>query len=148
MKSLIRTFTIAGGLFLIAGIQNASAQVTDPVEFTTTFPFTVGDGTVPAGSYTIRPDDDNPAILELQGPATTVFFEAQNKIPRETPNETEVVFKHYGDTYVLKDIWVAGSDTGAETLAAEGERHAVKQYGSATEERVQARKRAHTPTND
>jgi hypothetical protein len=148
MKSFIRTIGIAGGLFLIAGIQNASAQVTDPVEFTTTFPFTVGYGTVPAGSYTIRPDDDNPDILELQGPATTVFFQAQNKIARETPNETEVVFKHYGDTYVLKDIWVAGSTTGAETLPAEGERHAAKQYGSATDERVQARKRAQAPTSD
>ncbi len=140
MKSLIRNIGIAGGLLLIAGIQNASAQVTDPVTFTTTFPFTVGYGTVPAGSYTIRPDDENPGILKLQGRHTTVFFQALDTEARKTPNETEIVFTHYGDTYVLKDVWVAGSNTGAESLASEGERHAAKQYGSATEERVEARK--------
>jgi hypothetical protein len=139
---------MAAGLCLIAGIQNASAQVDDPVEFTTAFPFTVGYGTVPAGSYTIRPDDDNPGILELQGRATTVFFQAQNTEARKAPSETEVVFKHYGDSYILKDIWVAGSSTGAETLVSEGERHATKQYGSASEERVQARKLARASTNE
>jgi hypothetical protein len=148
MKSIIRTIAIAGGLLLIAGIQNASAQVTDPVEFTTTFPFTVGYGTVPAGSYTIRPDDDNPGILELQGSGTTVFFQALNTEARKTPNETEVVFKHYGDSYILKDVWVAGSNTGAESLVSEGERHAARQYGSASEERVHAQKRARALTNE
>jgi hypothetical protein len=118
------------------------------VEFTTTFPFTVGYGTVPAGSYTIRPDDDNLEILQLQGKDTTVFFQAQNLEALKTADQTEVVFKHYGDTFVLKDIWIAGSNTGAETLASEGERHAVKQYGSATEERVPARKHAPALTNE
>jgi hypothetical protein len=140
MKSLIRTLGIAGGVFLIASVQNASAQVTDPVEFTTTFPFTVGYGTVPAGSYTIRPDDDNPDILELQGRGTTVFFQAQNTVAPKASDHTEVVFKRYGDGYILKDIWIAGSDTGVESIAAEGERHAAKKYSSASDERVPARK--------
>jgi hypothetical protein len=148
MKFFIRTLGIAGGVFLIASVQNVSAQVLDPVEFTTTFPFTVGAGTVPAGSYTIRPDDENPGILELQGRDRTVFFEANNMSARTTPKETEVVFKRYGDGYILKDVWVAGSDTGAESVSAEGERQAAAKYSATGEERVQARKRGHATTSN
>ena len=67
MTSLVRSIGIAGGILVLAGVQNASAQITNPIEFTTSFAFTVGNATMPAGAYTIRPDDDNPAILQLTG---------------------------------------------------------------------------------
>jgi hypothetical protein len=131
---------------VLAGVQNASAQVTEPVTFTTSFPFTVGNTTVPAGRYTIRPDDDNPAIFELTGAHTSVLFQAENAVARETPAKTEVVFKRYGDGYVLKNIWVDDSTTGAETIAAEGEKHATKN-GLKGEQRVAARKTSATARN-
>ena len=144
MKSLFRSVGIAAGMLVLAGVQNASAQITDPVVFTTTFPFTVGYATVPAGSYTIRPDDDNPVVFELTGEHGSVFFETNGAQARETPSKTEVVFKRYGDGYVLKDIWLEGSDSGAETIEVEGERHAAKHHNSDGEERVAARKKTDT----
>lgn len=132
---------------MLAGVHSASAQITDPVEFTTSFPFTVGFAKVPAGSYTIRPDDDNPAVYELSGAHTTVLFQMMGTQARETPSKTEVVFKRYGDGYLLKDIWLEGSNTGAEAIAVEGERHMVKHGGSALEERVAARKKSDTARN-
>jgi hypothetical protein len=141
MTSLVRSIGIAGGILLLAGVQNASAQIVYPVEFTTSFPFTVGNATVPAGSYTIRPDDDNPAILELTGAHAAVLFQTEGAQAPETPSKTEVVFKRYGDGYVLKDIWLEGSRDGAETIAAEGERHAAKHRGPEAEQRVAARKK-------
>src|ERR1700738_2648574 len=121
MKSLVCSIGVAGGILLLAGVQNVSAQIADTVEFTTSFPFTVGYATVPAGSYTIRPDDDNPGILELTGAHTALLFQAQDAQARETPSKTEVVFKRYGSGYVLKDIWVEGSDAGAGPMAGGGE---------------------------
>ena len=147
MTSLIRSLGIAGGILVLAGVQNASAQIVYPVEFTTSFPFTVGNATVPAGSYTIRPDDDNPAILELTGAHTAVLFETEDKQARETPAKTEVVFKRYGAGYVLKDVFLAGSNNGAETISTEGERHAAKHGGPEQEQRVGARKTAATSKN-
>jgi hypothetical protein len=140
MKALTRSLAIAGAIVMFAGVQNASAQIIYPVEFTTTFPFTVGNTVVPAGSYTIRPDDDNAEILELQGPKTTVLFQATNAQARETPLKTEVVFQRYGDGYVLKDIWLGGSNEGAESLTAEAERHAAKHHALNGEQRVAARR--------
>ena len=140
MTSFVRSIGIAAGILMLAGIQNASAQVTDPVEFTTSFPFTVGYASVPAGRYTIRPDDDNPGIFQLTGARTNVLFQTENTSTREAPSKTEVVFKRYGDGYVLKDIWVAGSTTGVEVIAVEGERHMTKNGGVESEQRVTARK--------
>jgi hypothetical protein len=142
MRSLIRSIGIAGGILVLAGVQNASAQIPNGVDFTTAFPFTVGNTTVPAGSYTIRPDDDDPGIFELTGKHTSVFFDTEKVTAPKTPSKTEVVFKRYGDGYVLKDIWVDGSDSGAEATTVVGEQHAAKNHGSGTEHRVLGRKKS------
>ena len=147
MKSMFRSIGIAAGMVVLAGIQNASAQITNAVEFTTSFPFTVGYATVPAGSYTIRPDDDNPAVFELTGAHGSVLFETNSAQAREMPSKSEVVFKRYGDRYVLKDIWVDGSKTGAETTTVEAERHAAKRNALESERRVEARKKSDTAAN-
>ena len=146
MKSLVRSICIGSGILLLAGVQNASAQITDAVEFTTSFPFTVGHSTVPAGSYTITPDDDNPQYLQLRGEHTGVYFQTESEEARGPASQTEVVFKRYGDGYLLKDIWVAGSTGGARTMAAEPEKHMTKHLAPKGEERVAAR-RASTPRN-
>jgi hypothetical protein len=137
MKSLIRSMATAAGILLLAGVPRADAQIINTVEFTTPFPFTVGAAMLPAGSYTIRPDEDDPSILELHGAHSSVFFETAN-VPAPRPEKTEVVFKRYGDAYVLKDVYVEGSDTGAESVSAEGERHMAKRSSSPTEHRIAA----------
>jgi hypothetical protein len=142
MRSLVRSIYIAGAIIMLAGVQNASAQIIDRVEFTTAFPFTVGHATVPAGSYTITPDFDNPQFLELTGDHVGVFFQAENAEARELPSKTEVVFKRYGDKYLLKEIWVAGINGGATTMAAEPEKHMAKQLTPAADQRVAAQKTA------
>jgi hypothetical protein len=147
MKSLGRSICIAAGILLLAGVQKASAQIVYPVEFTTSFPFTVGYATVPAGSYTITPDEDNPAMLLLAGGRTSVFFQTEDKDAQKAPSKTEVVFSKFGDKYVLKDIWVEGSTSGAESLAAEAERHMAKNGKSKSEQRVAARRKS-TTSND
>jgi hypothetical protein len=115
-----------GGILVFVGVHNASAQIGETVEFTTSFPFTAGYATMPAGSYTITPDDDSPLVLRLSGAHTSVFVETQNAEPTQIPSKTEVVFKRYGDRYVLTEIWIEGSKEGAETLSVEAEHHLAK----------------------
>ena len=142
MKALLRSIGIAGGILVLAGAQNASAQITNSVEFTTAFPFTVGNTTVPAGTYTIRPDDDASNILVLTGARSDVLFETENKTQESIPSKTELTFNRYGDGYVLKGIQVEGSEIGYVTLPAEGERHVTKRGASNGEQRIAARKKA------
>ena len=141
-----RPLSIAAGILLLAGVQNASAQITSPIGFKTSFPFSVGEAQMPAGSYTIRPDDSDPGILELTGAHASVFFEVQAAAAPSTAKKTEVVFKRYGDGYVLKDIWLEGTTDGAEAVAVHREQKAAKRHGSATEHRVAATKKAAVKT--
>jgi hypothetical protein len=145
MRSFARSISVAGGILLLAGVHHASAQIETSVEFTTPFPFTVGNTKVPAGTYSIRQDEDNPKILELTGGHTAVLFETGNPQARQTPSKTEVVFSRYGDGYVLKNVWVEGSDMGYESVRAEAERHAAKRGESKGEQRVAGRKKSDTP---
>jgi hypothetical protein len=148
MTSWFRSVGIAGGILVLAGVQNASAQLADTVEFTTSFPFTVGYATVPAGTYTVRPDDDDPRILELKGGHTAVLFQTDVVEAAKATSKTELVFKRYGEGYVLKDVWVEGSRSGAETTAVEGEKHhAAKQRGETGEERVAGHKKSRNSNN-
>ena len=110
MTRTIRAITLtalATGVLTLGGIQSASAQIDSPLKFTTTFPFTVGQATVPAGTYTIRQDDDNPQMLELTGGRVGVFFETNKADGRHLAPRARV-FKRYGYTYVT-DVWLAGS---------------------------------------
>jgi hypothetical protein len=141
-RLLTRLTLAAAGLVVFAGVRSAEAQITGPVEFTTTFPFSVGNATVAAGRYTIRPDDDNPQILELNGPHTAVFFEVTNLPGTRKPEKTEIVFNHNTHGYVLKDVRIEGSG-GVETLTAEVERHHAK-AGKSTNEYVPAKKAGKT----
>ena len=144
MTSFVRSIGIAGGILVLAGIQNASAQITNPIEFTTPFAFTVGNATLPAGAYTIKPDDDSVNVFELTGKHGSVLFQTDTADQGRPAPQTEVVFKRYGDAYILKNIWLEGSGIGAEALPQEGERHVAKHGSSATEQRVAARKTSST----
>ena len=144
MTSLVRSIGIAAGILVLAGVQNAVAQITNSVEFTTSFPFTVGNTKVPAGSYTIRPDDDDPNILVLTGARADVLFQTENRAQESIPSKTEVTFNRYGDGYVLKGIQVEGSEIGYLTIPVEGERHATKRGASNGVQRIAARKKTDT----
>ena len=146
MRSLVRSIVVAGGIFMFVGVQNASAQIGEPVEFTTSFPFTAGYATMPAGTYTITPDDDSPSMLRVSGAHASVFVETQNAEPSQTPAKTEVVFKRFGSGYVLKEIWIEGSKEGAETVPVEAEHHLAKNE-SRGDQRVAARKRSDSTKN-
>jgi hypothetical protein len=140
MKTLFRSIGIAGGILALGAVQNASAQITNTVEFTTSFPFTVGNATVPAGHYTITPDDDDPNILVMTGSRADVLFQAENQQQQTAAAKTEVTFNRYGDGYLLKGIQVEGSEVGYVTIPVEGERHVVKRGASNGEQRIAAKK--------
>jgi hypothetical protein len=126
----------------VAGVTLAHAQVSDPVEFTTSFAFTVGNTTMPPGSYRITRDTDNGTVYRIDEPKKHIgtLFEVEPTSMTKPPAKTEVVFKRYGQGYVLKSVWEEGSADGITTVVAEAERHHVKHGGTVSEQRVPAQK--------
>jgi hypothetical protein len=142
MTSLFRSSVLAAGLVVLAGVTNASAQIEGEIEFTTSFAFTVGNTTVPAGSYTINRVDEDPQVLELRGGRASVLFRTESVQPKQLPAKDEVVFSKYGNGYVLKNVFAAGSEIGYAAENALGGRRIAKGGGTPTEARVDARKTA------
>jgi hypothetical protein len=148
MKSSFRLSILATGMVVLAGVHNASAQIENQLDFTTSFAFTVGNTTVPAGRYTITPVEDDSWVLELKGGRTSVLIETQSATPNEAPSKDEIVFQRYGDQYVLKNIWIEGSGTGYVTEPAAREEHISRHHGDApSESRIAAHKPAKKPAD-
>jgi hypothetical protein len=141
---LSRPVVIACALLLLAGIRSACAQNDLFIEFTTTFPFAVGNTTLPAGTYTVRADDEDPQVLEVSGPQAAVFLNTESAQPRQAPSRTELVFDRYGEGYVLKNVWVEGSEIGYRTQPSLREQRLAKN-GSPSEEHVIRAEKADTP---
>jgi hypothetical protein len=141
---LSRPVVIACALLLLAGIRSACAQNDLFIEFTTTFPFAVGNTTLPAGTYTVRADDEDPQVLEVSGPQAAVFLNTESAQPHQAPSRTELVFDRYAEGYVLKNVWVEGSEIGYRTQPSLREQRLAKN-GSPSEEHVIRAEKADTP---
>ncbi len=122
-NGFIPTALAAGALVLVSA-GAANAQLPETMRFTTTFPFTVGSTTLPAGSYTITPLPQDNALLQISNGRTTILMMTENDAPRVRPHQDEVTFVKRGDTYVLKDIWDAATSSGVESLPTRAERAA------------------------
>jgi hypothetical protein len=138
MKEMIRRPLLT--LILLGSIVPVTAgiQIINRVTFSTTFPFTAGNTKLPAGSYSIRPLDDDSEIMEISsadGKTSALFETMTAELPR-TPSKGEVVFKKYGDSYVLSEIYEPGSKLGAMTIKSHAERQHAKKSGAPTKESV------------
>ena len=141
MKTTVRTMMFVT-LTALVGATAAHAQVTDKMEFKTAFPFTVGNTKYPAGSFTVRPaDETDPNVLEITNGTITTLVMVEPELPRPTQAvKDEVVFKKYGNEYVLREIWDGADGTGARTEMSPAERHHSKKNGAPTKESVTASK--------
>jgi hypothetical protein len=138
MKEMIyqplRTFILLGLILPVT----AGVQITNRISFSTSFPFTVGNTKFPPGSYSIRPLDDDEEIMEIttaDGKTSAMFEIMMAEMPK-TPAKGEVVFKKYGENYVLSEIYEPGSKIGVMTVKTHAERQQAKKYGTPSKESV------------
>jgi hypothetical protein len=127
MKSIIRSALILASLSFI-GASAAQAQVLDRLTFTTSFPFVAAGKTLPAGTYTLAPVGDTPAVVALSGDRRTlVLMEVDPaSLPRnERPGfGAEVIFtKLENGDYALSEVRDEGMQTAAD-IAWTALRHA------------------------
>jgi hypothetical protein len=87
-------------------VDNASAQ--NQVKVNVPFSFTVGNSTMPAGSYTIKSDYDSRNLVYLTNWGANTKSAALGIREQGTPNETgKLVFHRVGDQYFLSEIHCA-----------------------------------------
>jgi hypothetical protein len=141
MKEYIGRTLLIVCLLAGVGVVTAKAQIYSDtsVEADIPYAFIVGTTILPAGKYMIKVlNETNLDLLEISSSngRRAVAFETQSTLADRTPRQTEVLFNKIGDQYFLSQIWVEGSNSGAQVekskieqrLEASGmnsERHSV-----------------------
>ena len=119
MSRLIGAMVVVSILTVVLGATRADAQMVEPLRFTTTFAFTAGGETFPAGTYTIRPMDVDPTVIEIanaSGTKTKIFVVEPAGARLNQKIDDEVVFKKQGDQYTLSQIWDGADHVGVEAM--------------------------------
>ena len=120
-------------LFLATTLATASfAPAQDRVtKATVPFNFTVGNKTVPAGTYRLSSSSDAEHIIQINNWERNVHLMtmAQPDSYRQTANE--LVFHKYGNQYFLSDIRSAGSSMNYHLATTKAEKRAKAQVEEA-----------------
>jgi hypothetical protein len=110
------TFAIA--LLTMLAPAAASAQMTEPMKFTTTFPFKAGRVNFAPGTYMARPLDGDSSVICIQPEhgGKTALLVGIGESPRKDPAKSEVTFKREGSQLVLKSLWDESDGQGVDII--------------------------------
>jgi hypothetical protein len=107
---------------LVAAIP-ASAQIVDGLDFTTSFPFYVGNAQMPAGSYKVTQSDLDDTILLIRSDdgshSALIDFVPTHSTTHHA--SSDVTFHKYGDTEYLNRLWVEGQKYGMKVEPTKAE---------------------------
>ena len=123
-----QTFRLFFGvsLLVLLAVVSAGANSGINVRATIPFDFTVGDKTLPAGTYTVR-SINSYGVLAIRSEdytqdtlIVTNAVEAQNE-----PEPAKLTFRKYGDLYFLAEVW--GYDAGRDVTKSRKERQVIRE---------------------
>lgn len=93
------------------------------VKATVPFRFTVGDFTLPAGTYTIDSAANSPDVLVLRNLQKGIQIVATGRSNESNPQRLDaLVFNHYGGQYFLSQIRSDGAAMNVDFSASKAER--------------------------
>ncbi len=104
MKTYIRALAVVGALVL-PGI--AAAGDTEPVKAFVPFAFTVGDTTLPAGTYSVSRHFGALDLLDVSGPSGRVFSFV-GRVEAAGRTDMRLTFTREANGYTLSEAWLSG----------------------------------------
>jgi hypothetical protein len=119
---IVATFAAAGP----ALAQDHRVQATIP------FSFTVGDQTLPSGTYTIGSQTTSPSVLLIRNWDKKVAILSMGQPGQSNPtNENKLMFHKYGNQYFLSDIRSGGASMNVHLPTSKAEKRAKSQVEEA-----------------
>jgi hypothetical protein len=142
MKTMVSKFVVMTVLAGLSFVSSVWAQGGNAIEFKAASPFIAGDTRFPAGTYTIRQEPESQMEWEISNDSKGVsaFLLTDPANSPASSQKAEVTFQKYGNTLVLKEIWVPGLASGFSVQSGYAEKKAAK-AGSPTKVSVAAAKK-------
>jgi hypothetical protein len=130
MKRQALTVASLLSVLLVAG--SALAQ-TNTIRANVPFSFTIGEKTVPAGTYMVGRLGHSPELVILRtGDGKPCTILTSNSVEnRHGANKTKLVFNHYKDQYFLSEIWIEGATSGRRMLRSTRETELARELAAA-----------------
>ncbi len=116
----INMLKLAAGVITLMSCLPCMAQSLK-VTFTTAFSFYAGGAKLPPGTYTLRAQEDDPSIFEVQNASGTHSVLIEGRPSSKTASGSpQVVFNRYGTAEYLEGVLTsAGNSVDIETGVAE-----------------------------
>ncbi len=118
--------------FAVVGLAAAlavpvQAQFTPRLRADVPFEFSVANQTMPAGEYVVSATD-NRVILVIQSTdrGSTAAVLSNPVQASQIQEGARLVFRKYGNSYFLAQIWASSTDTGRELIKSRTEREVSK----------------------
>ena len=142
MKTLVYKSVVIAVLAGLSFVSNVWAQGGNAIEFKATSSFVAGETKFPAGTYTIRQEPENQMEWEITNDTKgySAFLLTDPANSTASGQKAEVTFQKYGNTLVLKQIWIPGLASGFSVQSSYAEKKAAK-AGSPTKVSVPAAKK-------
>jgi hypothetical protein len=131
-----KAFAIVGLAIAIAAAP-AHAGSAERITIEIPFQFTIGDETLPAGTYHLYPSVANRVAMLQESEGDDVAMTSTIPVSASKPlARTKLVFRKYKDQYFLAQIWVAGRARGGELSMSDAEKDLRRQLGSDDDDRL------------
>jgi len=129
MKPLIGKFVMFALGVLTIGVFAGRAQIMNQLDFKMAQPFTVGDATLPAGAYIIRPvQGTDQTVIEISAASgkPSVMVEVNSAQPDAAQSGTQLIFNKYNNVLALSLVFPGGGNTGYQLYQGHPEKLAAK----------------------
>ncbi len=103
-------------LFAVAAPLQAGSILNHEMTVTVPFEFAAADKVLPAGDYTVQLNPERgTVVLRGEGPKALMLLTIR-KESRSAPQRGKLVFRRYGTSFFLSEVWSQDNSTG-QTLA-------------------------------
>jgi hypothetical protein len=124
-KQALRIF-FGVSLSVLLAVVSARADSGMNMRATIPFDFTVGDETLPAGTYTVAAINTHGLLMiRSEDYSRGKFINAYAKQAEESPWSAKLVFRKYGDLYFLAEVCANGA--GQEVFKSRKERQVIRE---------------------
>jgi hypothetical protein len=115
-KKILSTLPVLILLFAVAAPLQAGSILNHEMTVTVPFEFAAGDKVLPAGDYTVQLNPERATVVLRGEGQKALMLLTVRKESRSAPQRGKLVFRRYGASFFLAELWSQENATG-QTLA-------------------------------
>jgi hypothetical protein len=123
----LRTMMMITNLMVLSAL-STHAQKGSSFVVNVPFTFTVSGKTLPAGEYVFaRSTQASNEVIRVSSKDRGAYIQTKSVQALDIKEESQVIFKRYGDQYFLFQIWTSGRSSGRELFKSAREQKSERE---------------------